>query len=141
LGWPAATASHISPVFLFIASAFLKINVIFSKRGKTNDNRELSSEKIVVSLFKNWTCAPLLGRTEELRNTKHKMAYLLVFNRVYRPEIQSVKLVFSTPLVNCCPSTFSLTRENERGWIKDGEIGEIECKLVICQTSSCMVEL
>jgi hypothetical protein len=33
----------------------------------------------------------------------------MVFNRVYRLEIQSVMLVFSTPLVNCCPSTFSLT--------------------------------
>jgi hypothetical protein len=30
-------------------------------------------------------------------------------NRVYRLEIQSVMLVFSTPLVNCCPPTFSLT--------------------------------
>ncbi len=30
-------------------------------------------------------------------------------NRVYRLEIQSVMLVFSTPLMNCCPSTFSLT--------------------------------
>ncbi len=37
------------------------------------------------------------------------MSSLLVFNRVYRLEIQSVMLVFSTPLVNCCPSTFSLT--------------------------------
>jgi hypothetical protein len=33
---------------------------------------------------------------------------LLVCNRVYRLEIQSVMLVFSTPLVNCSPSTFSL---------------------------------
>jgi hypothetical protein len=32
---------------------------------------------------------------------------LLVFNRVYRLEIQSVMLVFSTPLVNLRPSTFS----------------------------------
>jgi hypothetical protein len=30
-------------------------------------------------------------------------------NRVYRLEIQSVMLVFLTHLVNCCPSTFSLT--------------------------------
>ncbi len=37
------------------------------------------------------------------------MLSLLVFNRVYRLEIQSVMLVFSTPFVNCCPSTFSLT--------------------------------
>ncbi len=37
------------------------------------------------------------------------MASLLVFNRVYRLEIQSVMSVFSTPLVNCCPSTSSLT--------------------------------
>jgi hypothetical protein len=34
------------------------------------------------------------------------MSSLLVFNRL---EIQSATLVFSTPLVNCCPSTFSLT--------------------------------
>jgi hypothetical protein len=33
----------------------------------------------------------------------------MVFNRVYRLEIQSVMLVFSTPLLYCCPSTFSLT--------------------------------
>jgi hypothetical protein len=32
-----------------------------------------------------------------------------MFNRVYRLEIQSVMLVISTPLVNCYPSTFSLT--------------------------------
>jgi hypothetical protein len=37
------------------------------------------------------------------------MSFSLVFNRVYRLEIQSVMLVFSTPLVNCCPSSFSLT--------------------------------
>jgi hypothetical protein len=37
------------------------------------------------------------------------MSFLLVFNRVYRLEIQSVMTVFSTPLVNCCPFTFSLT--------------------------------
>jgi hypothetical protein len=37
------------------------------------------------------------------------MSSLLVFNRVYRLEIQSVLLVFSIPPVNCCPSTFYLT--------------------------------
>jgi hypothetical protein len=37
------------------------------------------------------------------------MSSLLVFDRVYRLEIQSVMLVFSTPLVYCCPSTFYLT--------------------------------
>jgi hypothetical protein len=37
------------------------------------------------------------------------MSSSLVFNRVYRLEIQSDMLVFSTPLVNCCPYTFSLT--------------------------------
>ncbi len=37
------------------------------------------------------------------------MSSLLVFNRVYRLEMQSVMLVFSTPLVNCCLSTFSLS--------------------------------
>jgi hypothetical protein len=31
------------------------------------------------------------------------------FDSVYRLEIQSVMLVFSTPLVNYCPFTFSLT--------------------------------
>jgi hypothetical protein len=36
------------------------------------------------------------------------MSSLLVFNRVYRLEIQSVMLVFSTDFVNYCPSTFSL---------------------------------
>jgi hypothetical protein len=37
------------------------------------------------------------------------MSFLLVFNRIYRQEIQSVMLVILTPLVNCCPSAFSLT--------------------------------
>jgi hypothetical protein len=37
------------------------------------------------------------------------MSSLLVFNSVYRLAIQSVLLVFSTPLVNDCPSTISLT--------------------------------
>jgi hypothetical protein len=37
------------------------------------------------------------------------MSSLLVFNRVYRLVIKSVILLFSTPLVNCCPSIFSLT--------------------------------
>jgi hypothetical protein len=32
------------------------------------------------------------------------MSSLLVFNRVYRPEIQPIILVFSTSLVNCCAS-------------------------------------
>jgi hypothetical protein len=38
-----------------------------------------------------------------LKTTNPKCRVLLVFNRVYRLEIQSVMLVFSTPLVNCCP--------------------------------------
>jgi hypothetical protein len=37
------------------------------------------------------------------------MSTLLVYNRVYRMEIESVMLVFSILLVNCCSSTFSLT--------------------------------
>jgi hypothetical protein len=37
------------------------------------------------------------------------MSSFLLFKRVYRLEIQSVTLVFLTPLVNCCPYTFSLT--------------------------------
>jgi hypothetical protein len=37
------------------------------------------------------------------------MSSLLMFKRVFRLEIQSFMLVISTPLVNCCPSTFSLT--------------------------------
>jgi hypothetical protein len=37
------------------------------------------------------------------------MSSLLVFVRVYRLEIQLVMLAFSTPLVNCRPSIFSLT--------------------------------
>jgi hypothetical protein len=38
-----------------------------------------------------------------LINYKPKMSSLLVFNRVYRLDIQSVMLVFSTPLVNSFP--------------------------------------
>jgi hypothetical protein len=37
------------------------------------------------------------------------MSSLLMINGVYRLEIQSVMLVLLTPLVNCCPSTLSLT--------------------------------
>ncbi len=37
------------------------------------------------------------------------MSSLLLFNRVYKLEIQSVMLVCSTPLANCCPSSFSLS--------------------------------
>ncbi len=37
------------------------------------------------------------------------MSSFLLLNRVYRLEIQSVMLVFSTPLVYSCPSTYSLT--------------------------------
>jgi hypothetical protein len=37
------------------------------------------------------------------------MSSLLVFNRAYRLKIESVMLVFSTPLVYCCPSNFSMT--------------------------------
>jgi hypothetical protein len=37
------------------------------------------------------------------------MSSLQVFYRVYRLEIQSVMLVFSTPLVYCYFSTFSMT--------------------------------
>jgi hypothetical protein len=36
------------------------------------------------------------------KDTRPYMSSSLVFNRVYRLEIQSV-MVFSTPLVNCCP--------------------------------------
>ncbi len=42
------------------------------------------------------------------------MSSLLMFNRVHSLEIQSVMLVFSTPLVYCCPSTFSLTSSLSR---------------------------
>jgi hypothetical protein len=44
-----------------------------------------------------------------MKTQNPKMSSLLVFSRVYRLEIQSVMVVFSTPLVNCSPSTFSLT--------------------------------
>jgi hypothetical protein len=37
------------------------------------------------------------------------MSSLLVFHRIYRLEILSIMLVFSTALGNCCPSTFSLS--------------------------------
>jgi hypothetical protein len=40
------------------------------------------------------------------KDTNPQLPSLLVFNRVYRLEIQSVMLVFSNPLVNCCPSRF-----------------------------------
>jgi hypothetical protein len=60
------------------------------------------------------------GRAIKLKRLMHgpsihkdanlQMSSLLVFNRVYRLELQSVVLVFSTPLVNyrSAPLTFSL---------------------------------
>ncbi len=38
------------------------------------------------------------------KDTNPKMASLLVFNRVYRLEIQSIMLVYLTGFLNCCPS-------------------------------------
>jgi hypothetical protein len=65
------------------------------------------------------------------------MSSLLAFSRVYRLEIQSVMLVFSAPLVNCCPSTFSLTSPNppppqkkvnvHRQCVAGGGGGGVEC--------------
>ncbi len=51
----------------------------------------------------------LWGKTVFVMDDGTLMSSLLVSIRVYRLEIQSAMLVFSTPLVNCCPSTFSLT--------------------------------
>ncbi len=81
------------------------------------------------------------------------MSPLLVFNRLYRLEIQSVMLVFSTPLVNCCPSTFSLTSptpsplpkinlENTdlRRWI-DAWIQTVWCVQLCCRPYSAGVWL
>ncbi len=45
------------------------------------------------------------NRPNNYIDTKPYMSSLLVLYRVYRLEIQSVMLVFSTPLVNQCPST------------------------------------
>ncbi len=58
------------------------------------------------------------------------MSSLLVFNRVYRLEIQSVMLVFSTHLVNCCPSTFSLTSPNPPPFPKSTYIIYRQCVAV-----------
>ncbi len=43
---------------------------------------------------------PLLHGPNNHKDTITEMSSLLVFNRVYRLEIQSVMLVFSTPLFN-----------------------------------------
>ncbi len=40
------------------------------------------------------------------KDTKLEVSSLLKFNRVYRLEIQSVMLVFSTGFVDYCPSNF-----------------------------------
>jgi hypothetical protein len=56
------------------------------------------------------TVAPIVERTMKTTNPKCCLYWCLIeFTRVYRLKIQSVMLVFSTPLVYCCPSTFSLT--------------------------------
>jgi hypothetical protein len=54
-------------------------------------------------------CITSIHGRRNYKDTKPEMSSLLVFDKFYRLEIQSVMLVFSTPLVNCCPSTFSLT--------------------------------
>jgi hypothetical protein len=47
---------------------------------------------------------------ETIKTQKPKCRlYWCLIHRVYRLEIQSVMLVFSSPFVNCWPSTFSLT--------------------------------
>jgi hypothetical protein len=62
----------------------------------------------LVFLSQLFTCCPHARRN--YKDTKPlNVVFTGVFNRVYRLEIQSVMLWFSTPLVNCCPCTFSLT--------------------------------
>ncbi len=58
------------------------------------------------------------------------MSSLLVFGRVYRLEVQSVMLVFSIPLVNCCPSTFSLTSPATPPFPKETYITYRQCVAV-----------
>jgi hypothetical protein len=59
-----------------------------------------------------------------------KTKTLKVFNRVYRLEIQSVILVFSTSLVNRCPSTiFPLPKVNvytDSVWLWGGGVGDVK---------------
>jgi hypothetical protein len=47
-----------------------------------------------------------VGYVSWTKEQKCRLYWCLI---VYRPEIQLVMLVLSTPLVNCCHSTFSLT--------------------------------
>jgi len=58
-----------------------------------------------INVWASWGARVLCAH----RSLQDEMSSLLVFHRVYRLEIQSVMLVFLTPLVNFCPSTFSLT--------------------------------
>ncbi len=61
--------------------------------------------------MRKWKIRGLLWASElfillwnNYNDIKPKRSSLLAFNRVYRLEIQSIMLVFSTPLVNHCPS-------------------------------------
>jgi hypothetical protein len=53
------------------------------------------------------------------------MSSVLLFTRVYGMEIQSPMLVFSTPLVNCCSSTFSVYADSV--WLGGGAGGVFSC--------------
>ncbi len=61
-----------------------------------------SDRATLVALEVRWTLSPaqMLVKSTHGIKTPNPNVVFLVFNRVYRVEIQSVMLVFSTPLVN-----------------------------------------
>ncbi len=62
-------------------------------------------QRFQCTLLHMWKKGQSMGRNS-YRGTKPWMSSFLVLNRVDRIEIQSVMLVFSTTLVNYCPSDF-----------------------------------
>jgi hypothetical protein len=66
---------------------------------------------MLMNILEQLIRAPIVSGINEgtVKTLNPKCRLYWGFNRVYRVEIKSVMLIFSAPLVNYCPSTFSLT--------------------------------
>ncbi len=80
------------------------LNYLDSHCGRVQEKRERERCFVLVC---NCVCEKVKGAMDQITiktpNPKG-MSSLLVFNRVYRLDIQSVMLVFSTGIVYHCPS-------------------------------------
>jgi hypothetical protein len=81
------------------------LNYLDSHCGRVQEKRE--REREMFSLVCNCVCEKVKGAMGQITiktSNPKGMSSLLVFNRVYRLDIQSVMLVFSTGIVYHCPS-------------------------------------